>query len=86
MAKDEIGQLSRAFDQMTENLKAITASRDELDQARAAAEKANLAKSEFLANLSHEIRTSVNGIIGMAELLANTKLTGEPATKCRSLR
>ncbi len=31
-AKDEIGQLGRAFDQMTEKLKAITASRDELDR------------------------------------------------------
>ena len=31
-AKDEIGQLGRAFDQMTEKLKTITASRDELDR------------------------------------------------------
>jgi PAS domain S-box-containing protein len=31
-AKDEIGQLGRAFDQMTERLKAVTASRDELDK------------------------------------------------------
>lgn len=31
-AKDEIGQLSRAFDRMTRNLKAVTASRDELDK------------------------------------------------------
>jgi PAS domain S-box-containing protein len=31
-AKDEIGQLGRAFDQMTEQLKAVTASRDELDK------------------------------------------------------
>jgi PAS domain S-box-containing protein len=32
LAKDEIGQLGRAFDQMTEKLQAITASRDELDR------------------------------------------------------
>ncbi len=32
LAKDEIGMLSRAFDQMTDNLKRITASRDELDR------------------------------------------------------
>jgi len=31
-AKDEIGQLGKAFDQMTENLKTITASRDELER------------------------------------------------------
>ncbi len=76
-ARDEIGELSRAFDHMTENLKEVTASRDELDRARAAAEKASRAKSEFLANMSHEIRTPMNGIIGMAELLATTSLTSE---------
>ncbi len=74
---DEIGQLSRAFDRMVGNLKEVTASRDELDLARAAAEEASRAKSEFLANMSHEIRTPMNGIIGMAELLANTRLHGE---------
>ena len=76
-ARDEIGELSRAFDHMTENLKEVTASRDELDRAKAAAEKASRAKSEFLANMSHEIRTPMNGIIGMAELLATTSLTSE---------
>lgn len=45
-----------------------------LRKARAAAAKANEAKSEFVANMSHELRTPLNGILGMLELLAETSL------------
>ena len=41
----------------------------ELTEAMAAAEKANLAKSNFLAGMSHELRTPLNAILGFAQLL-----------------
>ena len=41
----------------------------ELERAKSLAEKANLAKSDFLSSMSHELRTPLNAILGFAQLL-----------------
>ena len=44
----------------------------ELESAKSAAEKANLAKSDFLSSMSHELRSPLNAILGFAQLLETT--------------
>ncbi len=46
-------------------------------RAKEAAEAADQAKGEFLAVVSHEIRTPINGVVGFARLLADSQLTAE---------
>ena len=53
----------------------------ELETAKAAAEKANLAKSDFLSSMSHELRSPLNAILGFAQLMESDSPLPTPTQK-----
>jgi His Kinase A (phospho-acceptor) domain len=81
-----IGRRTRADERGLERL------RDEVWELRAAAEArdraeaASEAKSRFLATVSHEVRTPLNGILGMADLLTATAIDDEQKSYVEAIR
>src|ERR1700722_14114213 len=53
----------------------------ELESAKVVAEKANLAKSEFLSSMSHELRTPLSAILGFAQLIESGSPTPTASQK-----
>ncbi|MHB9121068.1 MAG: PAS domain-containing hybrid sensor histidine kinase/response regulator [Thermoanaerobaculia bacterium] len=66
--RDQIGSL-RGFAMLTRDLTERNKVEAALTDAKAAAEKANLAKSDFLSSMSHELRSPLNAILGFAQLM-----------------
>jgi signal transduction histidine kinase/ActR/RegA family two-component response regulator len=99
--KSELDDLARAFNDMTDKLRHSYSAVEEkvrlrtkelqLATARSKkmaelAQKANMAKSDFLATMSHEIRTPLNSIIGFSEMLQDTPMDEEQLKDLQAIR
>ena len=73
----DLGVRKRELQRNLEELRDEIWELKEAAAARHRAEAANEAKSRFLATVSHEVRTPLNGILGMADLLADSRLGAE---------
>ena len=69
-------RLARSNRQLEEALDMNKEINEKLEKAKTFAEQANASKTKFLANMSHDIRTPMNAIVGLAELIQHH--LGEP--------
>jgi signal transduction histidine kinase/DNA-binding response OmpR family regulator len=75
---DEIGDVARSFYALIAERSVAAASQQAAERrSREVAESASQAKTDFLALMSHEVRTPMNGVLGLTELLLDTPLNPE---------
>ncbi len=73
IAVDEM-ELRIVIKKVKEDLESLKLTQKALEEARAKAELSTYEKSQFIASISHELRTPMNGILGMIYLLSDTHL------------
>jgi PAS domain S-box-containing protein len=76
--RDQAGNL-RGFAKLTRDLTERNKIEATLTDAKALAEKANVAKSDFLSSMSHELRSPLNAILGFAQLMESDSPAPTPA-------
>jgi len=75
---DEIGALARALaEERRQSHELTTGLEERVAERTAELDRANQAKSAFLATMSHELRTPLNGVIALSDLLAKRQTTDE---------
>ncbi len=70
----DITELKKAEERLQEYASLLEMKNQELDLVAQEAEKANQAKSRYLAHMNHEIRTPLNGFVGFLQLMEDTQL------------
>lgn len=73
----DITERKQAEQRLLESANALQSKNEELSKALRLAREATQLKEQFLANTSHELRTPMNGIMGMINLLKPTELTSD---------
>ncbi|MDD2237147.1 MAG: ATP-binding protein [Kiritimatiellae bacterium] len=70
-----VAQLEKERETLLEHISELEYSIVKANELAVSSDMANLFKTQFLANMSHDIRTPMNGVIGMAKLLCDTPLS-----------
>jgi signal transduction histidine kinase/CheY-like chemotaxis protein len=89
-SRDEVGDLTDGFNEVFESLTTLRRNfgfeTRQMKYAREKADRANRAKGDFIAQVSHELRTTWSGVLGMNQILLETGLTPEQRGLARTVQ